>query len=266
MRSSGLLGILARVMLSIGCASSQISSIPISAKPTHKVQAIAMAPGGGLLADAVAVELANRGLTVIDPSLTSNLLVRLNLTEIEVARPEGLAKHRDHGIDAYLVVRSAAGADGRPESASARMNSTYTGQVLAGVRTLAGRVAPTVEGTPPGGPRAPRRANRRLDERDQAREQRGHRFARAADEANLNAALGLTARRKPPDMQQAAVKLMTEVPYEAACEWFEELTGLPLRAHTAHEVAQAVAAGLTVLDVSLSQEDTAAKIAAVAAG
>jgi hypothetical protein len=133
MRSSGLLGILARVMLSIGCASSQISSIPISAKPTHKVQAIAMAPGGGLLADAVAVELANRGLTVIDPSSTSNLLVRLNLTEIEVARPEGLAKLRDHGIDAYLVVRSAAGADGRPESVSARMNSTYTGQVLAGV-------------------------------------------------------------------------------------------------------------------------------------
>jgi hypothetical protein len=55
----------------------------------------------------------------------------------------------------------------------------------AGVRTLAGRVAPTVEGTP-GGPRVPRRANRRLDERDQAREQRGHRFARAADEANLD--------------------------------------------------------------------------------
>ena len=92
-----------------------------------------MAPGGGLLADAVAVELANRGFTVIDPATTSNLLIRLNVTEIEVAQPEGLAKLNTQGIDAYLVVRAAGGSDGRPESASARMNSTQTGQVLAGV-------------------------------------------------------------------------------------------------------------------------------------
>jgi hypothetical protein len=56
------------------------------------------------------------------------------------------------------------------------------------------------------------------------------------------------------------------VPDETACELFEELTGLPLSAHTAHELTQAVAEGLTVLDVAPSREAILAKITAVAAG
>jgi hypothetical protein len=133
MRLTGFLAVLLCTPTMFGCASSRLSHISASPKSSHKVSAIAFAPGGGLLADAVGVELANRGFTVIDPMATSNMLVRLNLTEIEVARPEGLAKLKSQGIDAYLVVRGAEGRDGRPESASARMNSTHTGQVLAGV-------------------------------------------------------------------------------------------------------------------------------------
>jgi len=82
--------------------------------------------------------------------------------------------------------------------------------------------------------------------------------------APLDQALRLTGRRKPPDVQKAAVQLTKEIPYETACELFEELTGLPLSAHTAHEVTQAVAEGLTVLDVAPSQEEIDAKIVAVA--
>jgi hypothetical protein len=84
--------------------------------------------------------------------------------------------------------------------------------------------------------------------------------------APLDVALELTERRKQPDVQQAAVKLTKEVPYETACELFEELTGLPLSVHTAHAVTQAVAEGLTVLDVAPSREEILTKIAAVAAG
>jgi hypothetical protein len=80
----------------------------------------------------------------------------------------------------------------------------------------------------------------------------------------LDAALELTERRKQPDVQKAAVKLTKEVPYETACELFEELTGLSLSAHTAHEVTQAVAEGVTVLDVAPSREEILAKVAAVA--
>jgi hypothetical protein len=82
----------------------------------------------------------------------------------------------------------------------------------------------------------------------------------------LDEALHVTARRQQPDVQKAAVKLTKEVPYETACELFTELTGLPLSAHTAHEVTQAVAEGLTVLDVAPSREEIVAKIAAVATG
>ncbi len=75
----------------------------------HSVSVIALAPGGGMLTDAVGVELANRGFTIIDPSSTSNMMVRLNLNEVEISRPEGLAKLKDQGIDAFLIVRAAGG-------------------------------------------------------------------------------------------------------------------------------------------------------------
>lgn len=81
----------------------------------------------------------------------------------------------------------------------------------------------------------------------------------------LDAVLGLTDRRKPPDVQKAAVQLPTEIPYETACELLEELTGLPLSVHTAHEVTQEVAAGWAVLAVAPSREAIAATMAAVAA-
>jgi hypothetical protein len=84
--------------------------------------------------------------------------------------------------------------------------------------------------------------------------------------APLDEALRLAERRKQPDVQKAAVQLTKEIPYATACELFEELTGLPLSVHTAHEVTQAVAEGLTVLDVAPSREEIVAKIAAVAAG
>jgi hypothetical protein len=84
--------------------------------------------------------------------------------------------------------------------------------------------------------------------------------------APLEAAWGLTQRRKPPEVQQAAVTLTQELPYETACALFEALSGRPLRTHTAHEVTQEVAAGLGVWEVAPTHEEIAARVAAVAAG
>ena len=44
-----------------------------------------------------------------------------------------MAKFREQGIDALLTVRSVAGYDQQPTSATARINSTHTGRVLAGI-------------------------------------------------------------------------------------------------------------------------------------
>jgi RNA-directed DNA polymerase len=55
----------------------------------------------------------------------------------------------------------------------------------AGGLTLEGSVEPTAEGTPPGGPLSPLLANLLLDELDKELEERGHRFARYADDAHM---------------------------------------------------------------------------------
>ena len=82
---------------------------------------------------AVGIELSNKGFTVIDSATTSKLMIRLNLNEVEIMRPEGLSKLKAQGIDAFLTVRAAGGYDQQPQSATARVNSTHTGQVIAGI-------------------------------------------------------------------------------------------------------------------------------------
>jgi hypothetical protein len=94
---------------------------------------IALAPSGGVLADAIGVELVNRGYNVVDTQETTNLLTRMNLDEMEVMQPQRITQLRERGIDAVLAVRTAAGPDGRPQSASVRLNSTYSAKVIGGV-------------------------------------------------------------------------------------------------------------------------------------
>lgn len=115
-----------------GCAGSKVSSIPTSSKNVHAVKVIAMIPGGGVISDAVGVELTNRGFMVVDADSTSRIIGRSNLNEMELSRPESLAKLRAQGIDAYLSVKAAGGYDQMPQSASARVNSAFTGRILAG--------------------------------------------------------------------------------------------------------------------------------------
>lgn len=119
-----------------GCASSQIScNAPFKTdnQITHPVNSIAMAPSGGILADAIAVELTNAGYQVFDSQQISQLFVRLNLDEFEIAKPQNMLLLKDKGIDVYLFVRSASGQDGLPQSAATRLNSTHTGKIITGV-------------------------------------------------------------------------------------------------------------------------------------
>lgn len=116
-----------------GCAGPKISQLPIATGHKYVVRMMAMTAGGGLLADAVAVDLSNQGFNVLDSEGSSTLMARLNLTEFELTQPEGLSKLRNKGIDAVLSVRAAAGYDQDPQSASARINSTTNGKIIAGI-------------------------------------------------------------------------------------------------------------------------------------
>jgi hypothetical protein len=84
--------------------------------------------------------------------------------------------------------------------------------------------------------------------------------------APLDATLGVAPGRKQFDVQHAAAKLATEVPYETAQDLLGELTGVGVSTARLHELTNTVAEGLSVLDVAPPREEVLAKIAAVATG
>lgn len=115
------------------CASSQISQTAVRPYRGPKPSSIALSPGGGVLGEAIGLELFNRGYTVVDPDETARMVGRSDLTEFEVSQAAGLEALRDKGIDALLVVKTVAGYDGRPQSATARLTATADGQIISAV-------------------------------------------------------------------------------------------------------------------------------------
>jgi hypothetical protein len=82
----------------------------------------------------------------------------------------------------------------------------------------------------------------------------------------LDKVLGLTAGRTPRDVQKAATKLVTEVPYDEAHTLFHDLTGIGLGSERMPTLTNHVAEGLTVLDVAPSRDEIARRLTEVAAG
>jgi len=82
----------------------------------------------------------------------------------------------------------------------------------------------------------------------------------------LDEVLGVSPGRIQLDVQKAAAKVVTEVPYDEAQQLFGALTGLDLGSERMHTFTNQVAEGLTVLDVAPSRDEIARGIAEVAAG
>jgi hypothetical protein len=121
-------------LLITGCASSRVSSLPTSSSVrTAPIQVIALDPNGQLLCEAVGVELANKGYTIIDSAATAKLLSSLGVGPAQMQQPQALSKMRAEGIHAVLVVKAAGGYDMQPQSASVRLSSTQGGQTIAGL-------------------------------------------------------------------------------------------------------------------------------------
>jgi hypothetical protein len=118
-------------LLVVNCASSKLTQVTGT---IPRGLTIALAPSGGVLADAIGIELFNRGFTVIDTNQMSNLMVRYNMTEIEFSKPQNLEVLQENGIDGILMVKSVAGYDNKPQSATVRLNSTKKGgEMIVGV-------------------------------------------------------------------------------------------------------------------------------------
>jgi len=130
MKDIKLLAILFLCVILNCCAGSNVTSVRGLIPPGIT---IALAPSGGVLADAIGIELFNRGYTVIDINQMSNLMVRYDLTEIEISKPNSLQTLKKAGIAAVLTVKSVAGPDNKPQSASVRLNETENWEIIAGL-------------------------------------------------------------------------------------------------------------------------------------
>jgi len=82
----------------------------------------------------------------------------------------------------------------------------------------------------------------------------------------LDEVLGVRAGRMQPDVQQAAVDLATEVPYETAARLFGQLSGLAVSSERMHTFTHQVAEGLSVVEVVPSREEIDRRVAQIAAG
>jgi hypothetical protein len=82
----------------------------------------------------------------------------------------------------------------------------------------------------------------------------------------LDEVLEVRAGRMQPDVQQAAVDLATEVPYETASRLFGSLSGITVSSERMHTFTHQVAEGLSVVEVAPSREEIAQRVAQVAAG
>src|SRR5499427_8481065 len=82
----------------------------------------------------------------------------------------------------------------------------------------------------------------------------------------LDEVLGLHAGRRQRDVQQAAVDLATEVPYETASTLLGHLSGITVSSERMHTLIQRVAEGLSVVEVAPSREEIDRRVAQVAAG
>ena len=129
----------AMTLSALGCAGTKLAS---SGDGTHSqpVKTIVVVPGGGVLADALAVELSGAGFKVVDSNQMSDVLGRL-LEGRDSLTPQNLEALRTAGVDAYMTVRAILHND-LPQSASVLVCSTRSGEVLAGVSWQNGWTSP----------------------------------------------------------------------------------------------------------------------------
>ena len=123
----------------IGCAAPQVNVVRSQTPMVSSICTIALIPSGGVLADAIGLELMRYDFNVVDTGKITSLMVRDNLNEIEITQPQNLSRLFAEGIDAVILVKSVAGYDGRPQSASVKIVHTKNGQIVAGANWQNGR-------------------------------------------------------------------------------------------------------------------------------
>lgn len=118
----------------VGCASQSMEVSRSQNFVAKKIKRIALMPGGGVLAEAVGIQLMSQGFDIVDMSSSTASSARVNLNELEVTKPSNLKALADeYGVESVLIVKTVGGYDDKPNSAAARIIDTKTGSLIAGV-------------------------------------------------------------------------------------------------------------------------------------
>lgn len=121
------------IVLASACGRSRMSLTTRPVRIAREIKTVAIAPGSGVLAEAIGLELFNAGMTVVEAGQAAQIVGRFGLKEFEVTTTRGYEALQEKGIDAVLVAKSVIGYDGKPQSASVRVSDTLTGQIIAGL-------------------------------------------------------------------------------------------------------------------------------------
>ena len=115
-----------------GCSSATLN---VNAQPVmnEKIKTIALSPSSGILGEAIGIQLMKYGYEVYDSQQLTSSIISMNMNEIQILQPENLQKIKNKiGIDSILLVKTIAGYDNKPQSASIKLVSTSTAKIIAG--------------------------------------------------------------------------------------------------------------------------------------
>jgi len=123
------LAILGTLIL-IGCSGSKISVTQAPDAEFKPIQRLAIMPDSGVLGDAIAKELLDRGLNITTEDETAAMVGGIRIDQLGVSARQYYDALREKGVDATLTARARMAQDGRPDSASAQVLDTASGDSL----------------------------------------------------------------------------------------------------------------------------------------
>ena len=102
-------------LILIDCSGSKISVTQAPDAEFKPIQRLAIMPDSGVLGDAIAKELLDRGLNIITEDETVAMVGGIRINQIGVSAREYYAAPREKGVDAMLTASARIAQDGRPE-------------------------------------------------------------------------------------------------------------------------------------------------------
>jgi len=117
-------------LILIGCSGSKVSVTQSPDAEIKPIQRLAIMPDSGVLGDAIAKELLDRGLNITTEDETAAMVGGIRIDQLGVSVRQYYDALREKGVDATLTASARMAQDGRPDSASAQVLDTASGDSL----------------------------------------------------------------------------------------------------------------------------------------